>query len=150
VKRSAAAVAARRLALHALGLLAAAALALASPGARAQQVEPGEWEFVTDVAMPGLPRPQQAGQRTCLTRETARDPLRWSAHPLPSDCRVASMKLGPDAVSWEMDCPASRMRGAGQARFGRGSLSAETQLGGGASVDMRTRTQGRRLGPCAQ
>ena len=130
--------------------LAALALLCLATGASAQQVEPGEWDFVTDVAMPGLPRPQQAGIRTCLTRETARDPLRWSAHPLPSDCRVASMKLGPDAVSWEMDCPASRMRGAGKARFGRGSLTAETQLGGGASVDMRTKTQGRRLGPCAQ
>jgi hypothetical protein len=133
------------LAARALALLAAMALA---PAALGQQVEPGEWEFVTDVTMPGLPRPQQAGLRTCLTREMARDPLRWSAHPLPADCRVASMKLGPEAVSWEMDCAASGMRGKGQARFGRGSLTAETQLGGGASVDMRTRTQGRRLGPC--
>jgi hypothetical protein len=135
---------------RALAIAFAAALALAPATAQAQQVEPGEWDFVTDVAMPGLPRPQQAGMRTCLTRESARDPLRWSAHPLPSDCRVATMKLGPDAASWEMDCPQSRMRGKGQARFGRGSLAAETQLGGGASVDMRTKTQGRRLGPCQQ
>jgi hypothetical protein len=130
--------------------LAASSLFVVAASVAAQQVEPGEWDFVTDVAMPGLPRPQQAGIRTCLTRESARDPLRWSAHPLPSDCRVASMKLGPDAVSWEMDCPASRLRGAGKARLDRGSLSAETQLGGGASVDMRTKTQGRRLGPCPQ
>ena len=123
---------------------------VASPVVLAQQVDPGEWEFVTDVTMPGLPRPQQAGMRICLTRDMAREPLRWSAHPLPADCRVATMKLGPDAVSWEMDCPQSRMRGAGKASFGRGSLTAETQLGGGASVDMRTRTQGRRLGPCSQ
>ena len=126
------------------------ALALASMGAAAQQVEPGEWEFVTDVAMPGLPRPQQSGLRTCLTREGTRDPLRWSAHRLPSDCRVASMKLGPDTVSWEMECPGSGMRGKGNARLGKGSMQAETQLGGGASVDMRTKTQGRRLGPCTQ
>ena len=129
---------------------AALALLFFAAGTAAQQVEPGEWDFVTDVTMPGLPRPQQAGMRTCLTRETARDPLRWSAHPLPSDCRVATLKLGPDAASWEMDCPQARMRGNGKARFGRGSLTAETQLGGGASVDMRTKTQGRRLGPCAQ
>jgi hypothetical protein len=131
-------------------LFIAGALAFAPASTLAQQVEPGEWDFVTDVATPGLPRPQQAGIRTCLTRETARDPLRWSAHPLPSDCRVATMKLGPDAVSWEMDCPQSRLRGKGSAKLGRGSLSAETQLGGGASVDMRTKTQGRRLGPCQQ
>lgn len=134
----------------ALALAFAAALALAPAGAQAQQVEPGEWEFVTDVTMAGLPRPQQAGMRICLERDRARDPLRWSAHSLPGDCRVATMKLGPDTVSWEMECPASGMRGAGKATFGRGSLTAESQLGGGASVDMRTRTQGRRLGPCQQ
>jgi hypothetical protein len=126
------------------------ALSLSAASAFGQQVEPGEWDFVTDVAMPGLPRPQQSGLRTCLTREGTRDPLRWSAHRLPSDCRVASMKLGPDTVSWELECPGSGMRGKGNARLGKGSMQAETQLGGGASVDMRTKTQGRRLGPCTQ
>ena len=100
--------------------------------------------------LPGLPRPQQSGLRTCLTREGARDPLRWSAHRLPSDCRVATLKLGPDTVSWVLECPGSGMRGKGNARLGKGSMQAETQLGGGASVDMRTKTQGRRLGPCTQ
>lgn len=138
----------KRPAAWALAVHCALALALASPGAAAQQVEPGEWDFVTDVAMPGLPRPQQSGLRTCLTREGARDPLRWSAHRLPSDCRVATLKLGPDTVSWELECPGSGMRGKGHARLNRGSLQAETQLGGGASVDVRTKTQGRRLGPC--
>jgi len=138
----------RRLAKSAHGFFIAGALALACSGVHAQQVEPGEWDFVTDVATPGLPRPQQSGLRTCLTREGTRDPLRWSAHRLPADCRVASMKLGPDTVSWEMECPASRMRGSGKARTPGGSLTAETQLGGVASVDMRTKTQGRRLGPC--
>jgi hypothetical protein len=148
VRRSIAANQARRAASLAIGFLSAGLLALASPGAAAQQVEPGEWDFVTDVTMAGLPRPQQSGLRTCLTREGARDPLRWSAHRLPSDCRVATLKLGPDTVSWELECPGSGMRGKGNARLGKGSLQAETQLGGGASVDMRTRTQGRRLGPC--
>ena len=77
-----------------------AAIALACAGALAaarvlaQDVEPGEWEFVTEVTMAGLPRPQQAGIRLCLTSQTARDPLQWNAHPLPSDCRVSTMKLG--------------------------------------------------------
>ena len=133
-----------------------AAIALACAGALAaarvlaQDVEPGEWEFVTEVTMAGLPRPQQAGMRLCLTSQTARDPLRWNAHPLPSDCRVATMKLGPDAASWQMECPSSGLRGSGNMRYRRGSLTAESQLGGGASVDMRTKTQGRRLGPCPQ
>jgi hypothetical protein len=53
-------------------------------------------------------------------------------------------------VSWELECPGSGMRGKGNARLGKGSMQAESQLGGGASVDMRTKTQGRRLGPCTQ
>jgi hypothetical protein len=132
-------------------LLAAAALMLASAGALAQQVEPGEWEFVTEIAVPGLPRPQQAGVRMCLTREQARDPINWTAHrSQPSDCRITSLKLGPDTASWAMECPESGMRGAGKARIGQGSLEAEMQIGGGNSVEMRTKTQGRRLGPCTQ
>ena len=132
-------------------LLAAAACMLVSGSALAQQVDPGEWEFVTEIAVPGLPLPQQAGMRMCLTREQARDPINWTAHrSQPADCRITSLKLGPDTVSWAMECPESGMRGAGKARLGRGSLDAELQIGGGNSVDMRTRTQGRRLGPCPQ
>jgi len=131
-------------ALVALLVLAAAAPALA------QGLEPGEWDFVTDVAMPGLPRPQQSGQRTCLSRDAARDPLRWGANRLPADCKVTTMKLGPDSTSWEMECPGSGMRGAGKARVGRGSMTSETQFGGGNSADMRIKTQGRRLGPCKE
>jgi hypothetical protein len=132
-------------------LLAAAVLVLASANALAQQVEPGEWEFVTEIAIPGLPRPQQAGVRMCLTREQARDPINWTAHgSQPADCRITSLKLGPDTASWAMECPESGMRGAGKARIAQGSLEAELQIGGGNSVDMRTKTQGRRLGPCTQ
>ena len=132
-------------------LLLAAALIAVSWAAHAQQIEPGEWEFVTEIAVPGLPRPQQAGMRICLTRDQARDPLKWTADgSQPSDCRVTSLKLGPDTASWAMECPESGMRGAGKARIGQGSLEAEMQIGGGNSVEMRTKTQGRRLGPCTQ
>jgi hypothetical protein len=126
-------------------LLILALLAAAAPLAHAQQMEPGEWEFATDIAMPGLPRPQQSGYRACLGREQARDPMHWGrGGHLPQDCRVTAMKLGPDKGSWEIECPGSGMRGAGSARFSRGSMTSELQTTGG----VRTKTQGRRLGPC--
>lgn len=124
---------------------AALLLVLAAGGAYAQQLEPGEWEFVSDIAMPGLPRPQQSGSRSCLTPEQSKDPLQWGrGAQVPSDCRVTTLKLGPDAVSWDMECPVSGMRGAGKARIGRGSVASELQMTGG----VRIKTQGRRLGPC--
>jgi hypothetical protein len=43
------------------------ALAIVAGTAHAQRMEEGEWEFVSEIAMPGLPRPQQSGYRACLT-----------------------------------------------------------------------------------
>lgn len=129
--------------------LAALALGIACCSAQAQQLEPGEWEFATSVTAPGMPRPSDTGFRACITQEQARDPLRWGANPnQPADCRVTTLKLGPDSVSWEMECPGSGMRGTGKARLGGGSMQSETQIGGGSSVELRTRTTGRRLGAC--
>lgn len=120
-------------------------LALAPGLAMAQSLEPGEWEFVSDIAMPGLPRPQQSGYRACLTREQAKDPMFWGrgAH-LPSDCRVVSQKLGPSTTSWQIECPASGMKGAGKAQVGTANMTSELQLSGG----IRTQTRGQRRGPC--
>jgi hypothetical protein len=120
-------------------------LALFAASAHAQRMEEGEWEFVSEIAMPGLPRPQQSGYRACLTREQARDPMYWGrSAQVPSDCRVTTLKLGPDYTSWELDCPASGMRGAGRAQISRNSMSSELKLTGGVV----TKTRGQRLGPC--
>lgn len=120
-------------------------LALASASAHAQRMEAGEWEFVSEIVMPGLPRPQQSGYRTCLTPEQAKDPMFWGrGAQVPSDCRVATLKLGPDVTSWALECPASNMRGAGRAQVSRNSMTGELKLTGGVV----TKTRGRRLGPC--
>jgi hypothetical protein len=123
-------------------------LALALP-ALGQAMEPGEWEFQIVVTAPGMPKPQPMAYRHCVTAEQAKDPLRWGGNPSqPTDCRITTLKKGPDAVSWKMECPSTGMNGVGSARFGRGSMQSETQVGGGSSADLRTRATGRRLGPC--
>lgn len=126
------------------------ALALSAAGAaHAQAMEPGEWEFQIVITAPGMPKPQAMSYRHCVTKEQANDPLRWGGNPSqPTDCRITTLKKAPDAVSWKMECPGTGMNGVGSARFGRGSMQSETQVGGGSSVDLRTKTQGRRLGPC--
>lgn len=130
--------------------LVALALSLACCSALAQQLEPGEWDFATTVTAPGLPKPTSTGSRTCITKEQSRDPTRWGSNPQqPADCRVTTLKLGPDSLSWEMECPGSGMRGAGKARLGRGSMESEVQLGSRVGgIDLRMKTSGRRLGPC--
>jgi hypothetical protein len=120
-------------------------LALVATSAQAQRMEAGEWEFVSEIVRPGLPRPQQSGYRACLSAEPARDPMYWGrGAQVPSDCRVATLKLGPDYTSWELECPASSMRGAGRGQISRNNMSSELKLTGGVV----TKTQGRRLGPC--
>jgi hypothetical protein len=124
-----------------VGLLAV----LCASGAQAQHMEPGEWEFISEIVMPGLPRPQQSGYRACLSTEQARDPMYWGrGAQVPADCRVTSMKLGPDPTAWALECPTSRMRGAGRAQISRNNMSSELKLTGGVV----TKTQGRRLGRC--
>jgi len=120
-------------------------LAASAMNAHAQRMEPGEWEFVSEIVMPGLPRPQQLGYRDCLTREQARDPMYWGrGAQVPSDCRVSTLKLGPDYTSWELECPASGMRGVGKAQISRNNMTSDLKLTGG----VLTKTRGQRLGPC--
>ncbi|HEX5092383.1 MAG TPA: DUF3617 family protein [Burkholderiales bacterium] len=127
--------------------LAVLLLLFFATAAYAQRMEEGEWEFINEIAMPGLPRPQQSGYRTCLTRDQARDPMFWGrSATVPSDCKVTSVKLGPDYTAWEMDCPASNMRGAGRAQVSRNHMASELKLSGG----VHTKTRGQRLGPCKE
>jgi hypothetical protein len=120
-------------------------LALLATSAHAQRMEAGEWEFVSEIVVPGLPQPRQSGYRACLNAEQARDPMYWGRGArVPSDCRVTTLKLGPDYTSWELECPASSMRGAGRAQISRNNMSSELKLTGGVT----TKTRGRRLGPC--
>ena len=122
---------------------------LAATPALAQVMEPGEWEFQIVITAPGMPKPQPLAYRHCVTKEQANDPLRWGGNPSqPTDCQVTTLKKGPGTSSWKMSCPGTGMTGTGSARFGRGSMESETQVGGGNSIDLRTKTTGRRLGPC--
>jgi len=117
---------------------------LCSAGAQAQSIEPGEWEFVTENVTPGLPRAQPSAARLCLDKAQAKDPMYWNhGARLPADCRITTQRLGPRAA-WEMECPSSGLRGAGEATLSSGSLQSELRLSGG----IRAQTRGRRLGPC--
>jgi len=119
------------------------ALVLVALDAQAQGMQPGEWEFVSEVAVPGMPA-QQTAYRSCLTAAQARDPMAWDrGRRLPADCQV-SEKLAPGSVSWTIECPSSGMRGAGKAQLSASSMSSVLEMSGGVA----TKTRGNRVGPC--
>ena len=135
-------------------LLLAALCSLASEGAMANEIDPGEWEFTSVSTSRLLPGPQQASFKRCIRPEEARNPDKWMAEPSQTgDCRVTPGKKDADTYTWTILCPRGNIRGAGSARLSRSSLEGETNMTGelqGQKFDIRTRVTGKRLGPCKQ
>ena len=125
-------------------------VALAALAAQAQQMEAGEWEFTNTMSSPMLPQPQTMTMKRCLTTKEVSDPAGWQPRP-ESDCKVTPKGRSGDSVSWDIACPKSGMNGSGTARLTGATVESETKMtmsGQGQSVQMTTKTKGRRVGPC--
>jgi uncharacterized protein DUF3617 len=125
-------------------------VALAAFAAQAQQMEAGEWEFTNTMSSPMLPQPQTMTMKRCLTSKEVSDPAGWQPRP-ESDCKVTPKGKSGDSVSWDISCPKAGMNGSGTARLSGASVESETKMtmsGQGQSVQMTTKTKGRRVGPC--
>jgi hypothetical protein len=126
------------------------AAAICGPAA-AQEMEPGEWQFTSSASSPMFPNAQSSTITHCIKKEDAGDPQRWMGKPPDSDCK---MTLGPrsgEGQSFEFSCPKSNMRGTGTIRYGRGTVESDLQMAGdmqGQKFEIRTKTSGKRLGPC--
>ncbi|MCG6951267.1 MAG: DUF3617 domain-containing protein [Betaproteobacteria bacterium] len=135
-------------------LLVLALLAGLSSGAAAQErgMEPGEWELTTTISSPMMPQPQTATVKHCIKAEDLAEPSRWMGGAPPgSDCKLTPLERDGKSASWEMACPSSGFKGRGRARFAKGMMDSEMQISGtqdGKKFEMKTRTRGRRLGPC--
>jgi Protein of unknown function (DUF3617) len=116
-----------------------------------QEMEPGEWEFVSTMTSPGMPKPHTMTHARCVTKDDM-DPSRWADRQQgKSDCKVTGSKKSAGTQSWEVSCPKSGMRGSGSARYTRSTVEAELRLtgeGGGKQFEMLTKTTGKRLGAC--
>lgn len=132
-------------------ILMACAVAFAG-AASAQGLEPGEWEFTTTMSSPMLPKPQSMTVKRCITKQESDNPEKWAGgQKAQTDCKVNYAKGSSGVMTWEMNCPKSKMTGTGSARIGRGSMESELQMRGdmqGRKFEMLTKTSGRRLGPC--
>ena len=129
-----------------------AALALAPATALAQQVEPGEWEFVSISTSALFPGPQTAKFRRCIRKEEAADPDRWMGQPgQQGNCKVTPGAKSANSYTWKMECPSANMRGTGVARLTRTTMEGETQMSGevqGKKFELRTEVTCKRIGTC--
>jgi len=67
-------------------------LALASPPAAAQQMQPGEWQFSSTTTSPAFPGPQTATFRNCVKKEDTSD---MQGRKLEMRTRMSGKRLGP-------------------------------------------------------
>ena len=131
--------------------LACAVLAAASLSAAAQSMEPGEWQFVTTMTSPMMPKPQTSTITQCVSKQEADDPTRFTAKEEASDCVVTPGVRTASSYTWTVSCPKQGMSGKGSARFSRGTVESDVQVtmeGQGQKMDMRTTMSGRHVGPC--
>ena len=118
--------------------------------ALAQEMEPGEWEFVTSMSAPGMPQAQTFTSKRCVTAKDS-DPSRWQDKQQASDCKVSPSKKSGGSYTWEVSCPSTGMRGTGTARVTRSTMDSEMRLAadmGGQKFEMVNKTTGKRLGAC--
>ena len=129
-----------------------AMLTLIACGPAMAQIEAGEWEFTSVSTSRLFPGPQNASFRRCIPKEEAANPDRWMSNPGPQcDCKITPGAKTANTDSWQMECPAAKMRGNGTARMTASTMDGETVMNGevqGQKFELRTKVTGKRLGPC--
>lgn len=126
--------------------------ALLAAGPAIAELEPGEWEFTSTSTSRLFPGPQTVTFKRCIKKEEAANPDQWMGKPDPQgNCKLTPTKKSADTYAWIMECPNANMRGTGIARMTRGTMEGETHMTGevqGQKFELRTKVQGKRLGPC--
>ena len=135
----------RRVALTLLLVIPAAAFS--------QGVEPGEWEFNAVTSSPLISGGQSTVFKRCIRKEDAENPERWMARQSEAGpCQLKPLERTTDSMKWAVSCPKTNSHGSGVARLtGPGSVESDLQMTTeiqGYRIQTRTRTTGKRLGPC--
>lgn len=149
-------------------LLSLVALPLA-----AQDFNEGEWEFKTQMTVPGLPSMEgfqlpegielpegmqmpsfgregmQVINRHCVTRASLVPP----ASPEQQQCKVTDQHINGGRVSWRIECATEQGRavGIGQGQYSGTRMSATMQVQGnvqGLPITSNVVTEGRYIGAC--
>jgi hypothetical protein len=147
----------RRLApIAALAIMTAAAFA---QGARRD----GKWEVTTTMEMPGMPAGRGMPAMTttqCITKEQAADPQKMYAQQAPqrgnqqNDCKVTDVKTSGSTTTWAMKCTTPQeMSGTGEVTYSENAYTSSmkmTMTRGGQTMEMTTKSTGKRVGDCTQ
>lgn len=129
------------------------ALAAASPGAAAQTMQPGEWEFTTTMTSPSMQQPQTGTVTKCVSKAEADDPASFMGGEKAGGCEITRGASSPGSYSWSIACPKQGVSGDGKASYGPNRMESEIRMNvalkeGGQTIEMHNRTTGRLLGPC--
>lgn len=156
-----------------------AALAAYAGAAQAEGVKPGQWEYQTEMTIPGTSLPpgtqlpklpegvqlppgmsmpqmsadgmtQRMSFRSCVT-ETEPVPMDRSGD---HDCTLTRMDRKGDSISWAMECrtPEGPMTGEGHGTYRGERMDAVIRMNGtanGRPLEMTQKLQGRYVGPCS-
>lgn len=148
--------------------LAAASVAYAQGGAK---ITPGQWETTTeivDMKMQGLPdnvppemlarfKPKPITVKTCVTPEQAANPkAEMMAAQKDNQCTVARFDMSGGKIDIAMSCADKKQRGKADISMKGSYTPASYTMNGamkmngeeGMSMNMTTRTTGKRLGAC--
>ncbi|OOZ37568.1 DUF3617 domain-containing protein [Solemya velesiana gill symbiont] len=109
-------------------------------------MNPGLWEWRSEIEMPGMPMkmPPTVYQQ-CITREDL-VPKEGGDN---QDCELSEMETTGDTVSWRMTCsgPAGQVASVGKMTYAGDSAMGEVSVDAGG-MKMLSRTSGQRVGDC--
>jgi hypothetical protein len=129
-------------------LLAIVAVVPASASSNPQK--PGKWKVTMQMEMPGMPmKMPPMSFEVCLTEEDLKDPQKAVPNDPKSDCKVGDYKIDGNTVTWTVDCPKQKMKGAGEITFSAESYSGKMDMQMGEQ-EMSTKYSGKWMGTCTK
>ena len=129
-------------------------LGIVSGAALAQSLEPGQWEFSSEMVTQGSAKkqPMALNMKRCISKAEADDPQKWwGKQAEKSDCKVTTKKKGGGVYTWDVSCPSRKMTGSGIAKVGRGTMESTQTIvteRDGKKSEMTMKMNGKRIGPC--
>lgn len=133
---------------------AAVAVGLLAVPARAGdglRLDPGEWEFTSQVNMPVGPAHPAQTRRECIVEPEVK-PDHFNAQNM-NGCTFGDVKTSASEMSWTMTCPSAegkvtgrgKVTSTGKTMAGRIAMTVAVE---GHTMEMDVDWKGRRLGPC--
>ena len=121
---------------------------VAPAGAADHPQKPGKWQIKMEMEIPGLPfKMPPVTTEVCLTAEDLANPQKAVPTDAKSKCTVGDYKVDGNTVSWTVDCPKDKTKGAGEITFTDDAYTGSMQMTVGEQ-QMKTKYSGKWLAEC--